>query len=271
MLAFYANPCHLTPYVKACQIAEYNGFLLNASGLTVDNTFVCCGDFYSSAFDCIKKLYIDPGDNRDVLDKFSSISATFIANDELGKRQMMERTKNPVIVIPHHHCNFDSLERPVDKPVKLVGYIGSSLGIDFNLEMLRITLQRKGMDLACLFTDYPFQASRIDVCWFLANIDISICYRSVNAHIAFNKPALKIFNPGSFRIPSVAYPELSFVENAKDCFVPALGLQDVIDKCVELKNNNKMYLDIANKAFELSKKHHIKVVSEYYKEIERCK
>jgi len=276
MLQFYASAAHITGCVKTKQIAEYLGAGFN-SNCSKDDICICLQSIPPAILkNSVADIYLDIGDcietGRSAYKLYGN-RVIYILNDEHAKEEFLSNMcdgEARAIVIRHQHCNFDNIIRP-DREVKLVGYVGSSIGLDYNPNLIRAVLQNQGMEFACLFIDFPAQASRIDVCNFIQALDIQICMRQFIRMICndFNVPILKIVNAGSFRIPTVAYPEKSFLSEANGAFIPAEDVVDLVANCMMLRECSEQYNLTADRALELSKDYDISVVAKQYADLER--
>lgn len=179
---------------------------------------------------------------------------------------------NKVVLIPHHHCNYERIKRPA-REVKTVGFIGCSGGY----RALPETLEKDLADIGLEFKYKVRYKNRMEVSNFLQTLDIQVCYRNfidiygknskrlrqITKHFML-KNSLKLANGGSFGIPTVAYPELSYKIDFDGCFAEAIKPEDIIIQCKRLKEDSAYYNDIANKAAEKAEQFHIENIAPLY-------
>jgi hypothetical protein len=171
---------------------------------------------------------------------------------------------NSITVIPEHSCNFALDVRP-DREVKVVGYVGSSQCFDLDVNRVEEVLSQIGLEFKYLICEGP-DVTRKDVVEFYKSIDIQLAYRLPLEEIRppmYRNP-LKIFNAGSFRIPTVAYPELSYRLEACSYYLEATDLADVVNQCWMLKNDHSYYTFYADRVYNWSKQFDILEIAKHY-------
>jgi hypothetical protein len=82
------------------------------------------------------------------------------------------------------------------------------------------------------------------------------------------KGPFKIYNAGSFKIPTIGYPEAGYELNAKGMYFEARTIDEIVDLCVELKENSIMYRDMAETAHRFAQNYHIDKIIPLYKVLE---
>jgi hypothetical protein len=171
--------------------------------------------------------------------------------------------RNDLIFIPENHCNY-LREKRTRTEVNTVGFIGRPAGIQYDIEDLRKRLSEIGMILL-VETVYP---TRESVCEFYKKIDIQIVWRTgwKGAHEMMRNP-LKLCNAGSFGIPTVAYPELSYVSEFDGYFLPATTIDEFISQIKRLKEDKELYEDLAQRNIEKCEEYHIETVAKKYKDL----
>ena len=117
----------------------------------------------------------------------------------------------------------------------------------------------------------------MEVSNFLQTLDIQVCYRNfidiygknskrlrqITKHFML-KNSLKLANGGSFGIPTIAYPEISYKNDFDGCFVEVQKPEDIIIQCKKLKEDSVYYNNIANKAMEKAEQFHIENIAPLY-------
>ena len=181
---------------------------------------------------------------------------------------------NEIHLIKHHHCNFENvIKANIDRPFT-VGYIGSVIGIDYNLKLIASALRDYKIELGYLCTDEVHEATREDICNVYKNfIDVQISFRKEQENI-FTHPSfacsVKLANAGSFMIPTVSYPSIVYKDEFDKCFFEVNNLEELINACVTLRDNKNLYNELANNAYERSKEYHISTIANLFKELEQC-
>jgi hypothetical protein len=182
--------------------------------------------------------------------------------------------REDVFFIPHHHCNFENELRP-DREVKTVGIIGSRNSFQFPAEELREKLKAIGLELLYdqdhwqHYNNEPNEEgkdSREKVCRFYQKVDIQVVFRPEAWSPAFEplRSPLKLENAGSFGIPSVCYPEPSYVDEFGGCFIEAETIDKLVEECQKLKENKDYYFYYSKRAISRASEYHISRVSRLY-------
>ena len=200
------------------------------------------------------------------------IASSIFSKNFLDELRASKQIDNEVVLIPHHHCNYERIKRP-ERKIKTVGFIGHHC----KYESLPKTLEKDLADIGLEFKYNVNFETRMDVSNFLQTIDIHICNRNFTEisktdrilrknpmRYAMLKNHLKLANSGSFGIPTVSYQETSFKDEFDGCFVEALNPEDIIIQCKRLKEDSAYYNDIANKAMERAEQFHIENIAPLY-------
>ena len=169
--------------------------------------------------------------------------------------------RKDVILIPHHHCNFENETIP-DRPIRNVGFVGHD-----TLNVFDHGLKELFMDIGLQFNSLIAPTTRESVVSFLLSIDIQIAATfGISPEKRLLKNSLKLSNGGSFKIPSVATPEISYVTDYDECFVKANDIESIVRSCKLLKDDRSLYRSISEKSFEKSKNYHIEEVVKLYEQ-----
>lgn len=181
-------------------------------------------------------------------------------------KKYLEKTliRNNIILIPQNHCNYKrELRNRTD--VRVVGFIGfPKYSFRHPLDDIKERLAKVRLD----FIEKTSFNGRRGVIGFYKRVDIQIVWRP-NAD-EFRNP-LKLSNAGSFGIPTVAYPEESFVSEYDGCFIPAMSIDELIIKVKELKDNPDLYDYTAKKVMTRAENYHIEHISKLYKKLDKNK
>lgn len=221
----------------------------------------------------VKDLYIDAVDHYGILIGLVGMPRlNVIAISDLAADFMSSFMDNKIVVIRHHHCNFELNTRQTGRPVKTVGYCGDILNFHLDIDVVSEALAQEGFNVVwCTDT---VGIGRDGICNFYKDIDIQIAYRNIDRRIKFShqvpcmKNPLKLANAGSFKIPTVCFPEPSYVDEFRDMFIPVADVKGLVDGCVKLRDERALYEDLSNAAYEKSKDFDIEKVVELYKELE---
>lgn len=260
--SFFVNGHRGAANIRGLQIATRLQGKLNPEQEYADD--ICIFVKNLPQVDVPVRTYIDIVDRIHIIPKLKRFPTVgIIALTDIAQNYISEKLKGRhIVVIPQHHCNFERRCRP-QREIKTVGYIGSSSGLMCNPKILKKMFHKKG--LSFLFRKNP--SSRQQTTDFLNKIDINIAFRCRN-NLNFLKDSIKIYNAGSFGIPTVAYPTPSYECEFKDHYLPVETIEDMVETCAELANNQSLYDDIAFKALEKSEAHHIDNIIPYYERLQ---
>ena len=167
--------------------------------------------------------------------------------------------KNKIVFIPQHHCNFEQWIRPL-RDIKVAGIIGNKAAFQYPLDKLRERLEYINIELKTLIK-HDFQ-SREEIVEFYKNIDIQLVWRPENDTPLRNP--LKIINAMSYGIPTVAYPEITFVEECSGLFSEATTIDKLIQEVKWLKDALHWYYMYARVGVHKSVNYHIDTISKLY-------
>lgn len=165
--------------------------------------------------------------------------------------------------ITEHHCNFEENRVCVKRPT-IVGYIGELENFSLKIEKVMGLVEQLGMKFVWLS---EFE-SRLDVCTFYRTIDIQLTFRRAvdgygRAHSALKNP-LKLANAGSFGIPTVGYPEPTYVDEWGRDFLHAENVDAVVYWLDRLSREPELYAAQSELALNKAKQYHIDEVAPKY-------
>lgn len=255
---------HYTPSgkIRGRQVASHLGAKRNPQNGYENDICVYVKQFPPEDFP--EHSYIDIVDGRRLVNwAFSHPKMGVIAISKTAQTYLRKRLKrDDVYLIPEHHCNFKNIVC-TSKNVTTVGYMGSRTGSNFP-DDIKERFAEVGLEFK-YFTRYK---TRHDVVRFYNSIDIQVMHQYIRRSVVIKlKNPLKLANAGSFGIPSVAYPEINFVDEFKNCFIEAETIDDMILQCKKLRESKDLYNDIANKALLRSKEYHIDKILPLYKSL----
>ena len=252
-------------HTRGYQIAEALGCKVNEPIANYDETIVAVKTHLGDKSSMFTNLYCDFIDSVNTVELARRLpSIKLIAVTDVMRDFLKARVPNDIVVIPEHTCNF-ARETRQSRDVEVVGYVGSRQCFDLDAEQVGRALEQIGLKFVFLVSE-DMSVTRKDVCEFYKRIDIQIAFRTPDKAVrppVYRNP-LKVFNAGSFRVPTVAYPELAYRMYAGTYFLEALDLISIIDKCYMLKNDTELYSFYSNRAYEWSKQFDIEMVAKEY-------
>ena len=88
-----------------------------------------------------------------------------------------------------------------------------------------------------------------------------------NGYGPYMKGPTKLNNAGSFRVPSVAFPECAYMHNAygESSCVLVTSIDEMVHACIRLRDDQEYYYRIADKAFSDAQAVHIDEVVKAYR------
>jgi len=199
--------------------------------------------------------------------EFGVIAISQTAQDYLKKFLHRE----DVYWIPHQHCNFERRLRP-QREVKTVGIIGQKSSFQYPADEFRKKVEAIGMELKYeedywnVYKGNKQQEMRLNVADFYLSLDVQVVYRPQAKYkllAPFANPN-KMGNSASMGIPTVAYPEKSYVREFEGCFLPANNIDEMIEWLRKLKDDPILYEDVAKKNLERAEFYHIENVAKMY-------
>ena len=256
-------------HTRGYQIAEALGCKVNTPVEDCDETIVAVKCYFDQKIQAdlraLRNIYLDLIDDQNLV----AIANRFPENrrivlTDLMRDYLSDKVENEIVVIPEHSCNFAQETRP-NSAVSTVGYVGSSQCFDLDVNRVREVLEQIGLDFRFLICETD-RVTRKDVVEFYKMIDIQLAFRLPTREIrppVFRNP-LKIFNAGSFGIPTVAYPEISYRLEAGSYFLEALDLADVVNQCWMLKNDQSYYDFYSNRVLKWSQQFDIEQIAKLY-------
>jgi predicted nucleotidyltransferase len=182
--------------------------------------------------------------------KIGIIATSGIAQNYLSNK--LNRTD--IKLIPQHHCNYERQQRTQGE-VSTIGYIGSKNG-----------LKRMGVFGSRITINTSFK-NRQDVVNFYNDIDIQVAFRPDRDRLSNMKNSLKLYNAGSFGIPTVSYPTKAYLDEFKGCFIEAETVEEMVFQCDKLKIDKEFYREMSHKILSRSENYHIDKIIPLYKEL----
>lgn len=146
--------------------------------------------------------------------------------------------RDDVILIPQHHCNYLREQRERED-VMVAGVIGGNRAYEGNREELSSMLKDIGVE----YIDCIHPRTRQEVVEFYKKIDVQLTYRprrSTRRGVKELGSSLKLINAGSFGIPTVCYPEPTYVDEFEGCFLSSLTVSDLVSNVAKLKEDRML-------------------------------
>jgi len=269
-LCFYPSPW-ASGEIRARQVVERLGDIAVLSPRKISPYDVCIfvkcwpdGDVLRY----VKHIYIDTIDSYACvrwLKEHPTVSAISISR--LGAKYINEQIgyRNNCF-IREHHCNFERNRIVVKKP-QVVGYVGELENFNLGIETAIKLVEEVGMRFVWL-SEFK---SRQDVCMFYRTIDIQLTYRKdvddYGKASGVLKNPLKLANAGSFGIPTIAYPEPTYVDEWEGHFMPALNCDSIVYWLDRLRSSPDFYAEQSQLALRRAEYYHIDSVLPIYKSL----
>jgi len=201
---------------------------------------------------------LDGFDLRHLLRKHPDV----IVFSDLDVQTLAKYVKNKIILIPHHHVNFERVKRERDTVIK-VGIIGSYGAFPWIPDEIRAGIADRNMELVEHSTFYP----RMTVVDFYKKMDVIMVWRP---YMRSNKPGLvnpfKIVNAAAFGVPTIALDEPAFQE-MDGCYIPVNTPEEFLVQLDALRTSPTLYSDLAKTCILKSERYHISNIAKLYQEL----
>lgn len=189
-------------------------------------------------------------------------NVNLIAMSRVAQQFVSRAINRDAIFLPQHHCNFLRERRQRDE-VKVVGLVGGSRSCEVDHDLLRERLNAIGME----YQELMFPRFRNSIVKFYKTVDIQVVWRprrSKSRGAGMLSTPLKLANAGSFGIPTVSYPEKSYVDELDTCFMQATTFDALIDGVKRLKDDKGLYKEMADECIKQTEKYHIEHIVKRY-------
>jgi len=209
-----------------------------------------------------KRSYSDIVDGAGLIPILHNKPIKWIAYSEYQWHYLsLKLARNDIILIPHHHCNFENVIRE-EREVKTVGYVGLSKNLKAFPKDLKDRLKKVGLEFKTLIHPH----CRKQVCEFLKGIDIQLTCRVIKKKTGYDN-VLKLTNGGAFKIPSIAFDSDVNKMSFKGGYASVKSIDDVIPVCKKLKEEKSFYEDLSEISHEMSLPYHIDKILPLYKQL----
>lgn len=254
--------------IRGIQMAEYLGAKKNPTEGFEDD--ICVYVKVRPPDNHPKCSYLDIVDAADKVEYLmNNPKIGIIVESEIARGYLQAKTgRKDIVLIQEHHCNYERALRP-DRPVAVVGIIGSGDSFQLPLPEFESELKKMGLNLL-YYKDFwaHFKTGRLAVVDFYKQVDIQVVYRKdwFAKRKSFSNP-LKLENAGSFGIPTVSYPEISYKDEWNDHFIEATSMKEMLKHVRRLKEDPVFYKEWQDRSLERAERYHIEHISKLYKKL----
>lgn len=187
-----------------------------------------------------------------------------IVFSEIDVETISNYIKNKIILIPHHHVNFERVKRKRNRIIR-IGAIGSPGAFPFIPDKIRHGIANRGMQLIEHSIFYP----RMSVVKYYKNIDVGLVWRPYNQKLYSSRPfrilanPFKIVNTAAFGVPTIALDEPPFKE-MKGCYIPVHTPEEFLKQLDALRTSPTLYNNIAKTCLQKAERYHIENIAKLY-------
>ncbi len=251
----------LSARVRGEEIAEYLGGKFNVLLREDDDIYIF-----------VKPRHITnvkDGDYVDVLDDINVISllkerpkVKVIAMSEVHFNYLKKELINEIILIPHHHINFEREKRVRNKTL-VGGIIGSPSKVAHDIsDKIRDDLVKVGIEFTRCFN----ARTREEMISYYKSIDFLVIFNlNSNDRDLFYRHPAKIINAASFGIPSMAQPIAGYSE-VEGFYIPIETVEDIVREAEKLKDVD-YYNQFSEKIHQETEKYHISNIIKLYQNL----
>ena len=266
---FFGNPW-CSGEIRGKQVAEKGNWLYNSYSMRSGDKVVFVKSYPEREFvdTCLAnniEIFIDVIDCYGIVPFLEDVpKAKVIAISKSGVDYLKSRIDNEVLYVPEHHCNFNNELRNCKK-VKRVGFIGYKCNFDLDPKVVSDVLKKFDIEFV-MKTEFTTRQEIID---FYKSIDVQLAYRipgSAFMLVSQLKNPLKLANAGSFGIPTIAYPEISYVDEWEGYFLPIGSMDGMVHWIEKMVNDFEVYKTMSAAALHRARYYHISNVIKIYKE-----
>lgn len=186
--------------------------------------------------------------------------STSLTGQEYLRKEYGVRPED-VYWIRENHCNYERFVKPITKP-RMAGVIGGPNAIQIAQEELQKNLGEFGLGW---YRETSYN-TREDVIAFYNKIDIQVVWRQWLNFPELNNP-LKLVNAMSFGIPTVGFPEVSYVKELGDYYIQVHSLPELYAEVRKLKEDPAYYKHWSERGVAKAEEYHIEHVAKLYLEL----
>lgn len=271
MISIYARPMYwdkgytnekylhrLTTRVRGEEITEYLGGKFNILRKRSDVCIFVKPRHLRSTKD---------GDYVDILDEVALIpllkerpKIKVIAMSDIHFNYLKKELPNQVVLIPHHHINFEKQTRTKNKKI-VGGMIGSPSKVAYDL-VKAIRSKLKGIEFTTCFN----AKTREEMVEYYKSIDFLVIFNlNSKDRTLFYRHPTKIINAASFGIPSLAQTELGYKE-VEGLYIPVETVEDIVREAKKLQDED-YYNQWSEKLLKEAEKYHISKIAKLYQNL----
>lgn len=244
--------------IRGEEVAQYLGAKINPRTREKDDVCIF-----------IKPRHLTPvkdGDYVDVLDDLKVIpllkdrpKVKVIAMSEVHCNYLRKELSNEVVLIPHHHINFERQKRKRNKDL-VGGIIATPSRFTYGIfDEIKPALSRVGIE----FTSCFYFKLREDMVDYYKKIDFLVnWYFDRYDRNSFYRHPTKLINAASFGIPTLAQPIAGYSE-FEGFYTPIENVEDVVREAQKLKDEN-YYNQWSKKLLKEAEKYHISNTTKLY-------
>ena len=186
-----------------------------------------------------------------------------IVDSDHSAETMSHYIKNKIIIIPHHHINFERVKRDRGNTVRNVGMIGSEYAFQYIPDEIKQGLANRRLKLVTHSVMFP----RMTVTKFYSKMDVMLVWSPYNS---IETPALynpfKMVNASAFGIPTIALDKPAFHE-MKDTYFPVHNVEEFFKALDNLRSDQGLYQNMSEICLEKAEKYHIENIAKSYREL----
>lgn len=271
MISFHARPTYwdkghtsekymhrLSARVRGEEIAEKIGGKFNAKDREIDETCI-----FIKPRNLTK---VKDGDYVDILDEIALIpllktrpNIKVIAMSDVHFNYLKKELSNKIVLIPHHHINFEQEKRERNKTL-VGGIIGSPSKMVYEIvDKIEESLSKIGIKFTICFNS----RTRQEMVSYYKSIDFLVnWYLDIYKRDSFYRHPTKIINAASFGVPTLAQPIAGYRE-VEGFYIPIETIEDIVREAEKLKNL-EYYAQWSDKIIKEAEKYHINNISKLY-------
>lgn len=245
--------------IRGEEIAEYLGAKLNPKEGFENDVCIYVKPMH---LDHIKDgSYVDLLDDLHLFEYLKNRPAIKVIAMSLSHFEFLKKElKNEVILIPHHHVNFERTKRD-RREITTAGYVGVNTAKHRNINhKVKRALRRISLGFMPLFN---FQI-RQDIIDYYKKIDIQVIGYFDYQDIPYYHPT-KIINAAAFGIPTVANRRLGYKE-VEDFYIPVDNMEQLLVEVGKLKDP-EYYNQWSDKIVKEAEKYHISNIAKLYRKL----
>ena len=245
--------------IRGEEMSEYLGAKYNPQERAVDDL---CVFLKPRNIDSLKD-----GDYVDILDDITLIpklkerpGLKVIAMSQIQYEYLKENLKNEIVLIHHHHINFERFRRTRNNNL-IGGAIGHSKYAHDLYEDIKNHLSGSGIDFVSILS----YQTREDMLDFFKKIDFLVAWNIDEYKDYPHSHPTKIINAASFGIPSLSQPIAGYKEFG-GFYIQIKDMDSLVKEAEKLKDTDN-YNRWSDMVFNEAEKYHISNIANLYKQL----